>query len=309
MSISKIPPRSANVKGYPNSGCNCCCNTSLNKIVADDKIWLIAPPGMAVLNPLRFPSGPIQATIPNLFVDDLSVTNQIVIANAGIQTVYTPQSIVNTGSSDFNIQADGNVNLTSINENVAIASQKDCTISGSATSNLSFNTGNLSTGGNIYWNGYKMPISFTTKIDGAFNYPNGNPTDTWVNVFSLNLGFPSQFLYTIYQVSFNMNFFNNGSLASDKQLALYWEIQDGIGNVYTGYFFNQFSPWAMWFNPSQYTNSTQYPMPICYSDVYDLTAFGAPAVNDLKLNLYWWGDQIQDYKVIGNIQFIPTNLI
>jgi len=48
-------------------------------------------------------------------------------------------------------------------------------------------------------------------------------------------------------------------------------------------------------------------MHICYSDFYDFTS--PNAVNDLQLQLWWYGDQTADYKIRANIQFIPTNKI
>ena len=49
-------------------------------------------------------------------------------------------------------------------------------------------------------------------------------------------------------------------------------------------------------------------MPICYSDYFDFTQY-SNLINDLQLNLWWFGDQTNDYKIRANIQFIPTNKI
>ena len=156
-----------------------------------------------------------------------------------------------------------------------------------------------------------MPMSFTSFItDAYFNYPTGiigGTTDSWVQVLNQTITLPNPFLATYYQISFNMNFYDTGSLPSDKQLALYWVIIDGNGNEYRGNTFNRETPWANWFQPSQYTNTSQNPMPIYYSDYFDLSS--PIAVNDLQLQLWWFGDQTNDYQITATIQFLTTNRI
>jgi len=226
---------------------------------------------------------------------NLTTTNNSINLNSG-----TSVNISTGGGEQVNITSSDNTNISSSGANVIINSN-------GTDGSCRFNTGDIVNGGGVYWNSFLMPISFTTTFDNGFNYPNGNPTDTWVNVFSQSIGFPTQFLATGYQITFNMNFFNTGSLPSDKQLAIYWVILDGNGTEYKGHTFTQDYPWANWFNPSQYTYTSQNPMPISYSDYFDLSS--PSAINDLQLQLWWFGDQTNDYKIRANIQFIPTNRI
>ena len=149
-------------------------------------------------------------------------------------------------------------------------------------------------------------MSFTSIIDKNFDY---NTPNAWEMVYPHNITIPDSFIGTTFAISFNMNMWSNGSSYSDKELAFYWEITDSNSNTYTGNTFNNKTPWANWFQPSQYNSSGSYitPMSICYTDYYNMTS--PIPVNSLTLNLYMYSTQIQSQKFKATIVINSTNII
>ena len=218
-----------------------------------------------------------------------------------------------TSPSDIFLQT-GGVGVAQITsgDNVQLYCGENFTVQTNTTSGLvSFTTGGNLANGGMKWNNYIMPMSFTTLIDNgsffSFKYPNGNPLEHWVKVYIKNVTIPPNFSNAPYKITFDMNFFSVGSGPSDKQIAMYWVVTDINGNEVKGYNFSRDQPWANWFNTSQYSPLNFIsPMPVCYSDYYDLTSLTS---NDLQLQLWWWASQVQDQQLLGTIEFIPTNLL
>jgi hypothetical protein len=147
-------------------------------------------------------------------------------------------------------------------------------------------------------------MSFTTFIDDSFPYNNNN---TWENVYNHQITIPDPFIGNTFTIGFNMNLFTNGSAYSDKELAFYWQILDANSVSYKGFTFNIDNPWANWFNPSQYTNTSQNPMPVCYTDYYNFTA--PVPVNPLTFQLYMYGAQTQSQKIKATILINSMNVL
>jgi hypothetical protein len=111
-------------------------------------------------------------------------------------------------------------------------------------------------------------------------------------VKSNSFKFPSDFLYGTWAVSFSINCFNVGTGPSDKELAMYFNFLDGNGLLFEGFNYRQQTPYAQWFNISQYS---QNPLSITYTDYFDFTN----AINDLQLQINWYGNNsyTQEFNV------------
>jgi hypothetical protein len=70
-------------------------------------------------------------------------------------------------------------------------------------------------------------------------------------------------------------------------LAFYIYFLDGNSNTYTGFNYRNQTPYAQYYNASAYTNTSQTPLSITYTDYFDFTG----AVNNLELRFNWYGNQ------------------
>ena len=120
-----------------------------------------------------------------------------------------------------------------------------------------------------------------------------------------NFAFPTQFLYGTWAVQFSINCWNIGSTPSDKGLAMYFNFLDGNNISYGGFNYRQQTPFANWFNPSQYTNTAQNPLSITYTDYFDFTG----AINDLQLQINWYADNGQSQEFNVSTTFTLMTLI
>ena len=140
--------------------------------------------------------------------------------------------------------------------------------------------------GYINWYNKPMSITFFNKWNGGFGYNNGG---TWEMVRQNSITFPPQFLYGTWAVQFSINCSSSGSNLSDKGLAMYFSFIDGNSNPYNGFSYNQNYPYAQWFNPSNYVNTSQTPLSITYTDYFDFTG----AMHNLELQLNWFANNPQ----------------
>jgi hypothetical protein len=146
--------------------------------------------------------------------------------------------------------------------------------------------------GYINWYNFPMSITFLNKWSGSFSYPFGSP-NTWDISQSQTIPFPSQFLHSTWAVSFSINFHSVGSATADKGFACYIDFTDGT-NVFTGFTFNQNTPYAQWYNASTYTATSQTPLTFTMTDYFDFT--NATSL-DIRLNFYGDNPQIQNYSI------------
>jgi hypothetical protein len=104
-----------------------------------------------------------------------------------------------------------------------------------------------------------------------------------------SISFPAPFLYGTWAVQFSINCSNIGSAPGDKGLAMYFSFIDGASITYNGFSYNQNYPYANWFNPSNYVNTSQTPLSITYTDYFDFTG----AINNLELQINWFANNSQ----------------
>ena len=245
---------------------------------ADDAITLTS-----VANGIFLNSGTGDSGTPNI---ELNATNG---------TTTAGNILLNSGADiTLNALSGGVISLNS-GDNVQLSCGENFFVNTNSTTGLvGFTTGDLANSGVVRWNSYPMSMTFFTKWNGGFSYP-VTITDNWDIVRTNTITFPSQFLYGTWAVTFSINCSNVGSQPSDKQLAMYFDFLDGNINTYTGFNYNQSTPYANYFNPSQYINTSRNPLSITYTDYFDFTN----AVNNLELRLWWYADnpQNQDFNV------------
>jgi len=210
--------------------------------------------------------------------NDITLTTQ----NATLQGIISLQS-----GGDIQLNSPNAVISINSGDNTQVSCGQNFTIqTNNSTGLVIMNTGDLTNSGGVKWNNYPMGITFFNKWNSGFGY---NTPNAWEMVKQNSISFPPQFLYGTWAVSFSINCSNVGSAPADKGLAIFFNFLDGGSNTYNGFSYNQNYPFANWFQPSTYTNTSQTPLSITYTDYFDFTG----AVNNLELQLNWYADNIQ----------------
>jgi len=235
----------------------------------------------------------IASTIDNLALvagvnASINATDNITLTTTSVDITLQSGGLINLNSGgDITLQTGGGgvISINS-NDNTQVNCGENFFVQTNGTTGLvQFTTGDLANSGGIRWNTYPMSITFFNKWTGYFNYNNPN---AWEIINPTNpINFPSQFLHSTWAVQFSLNCWDFGSAPNDKELAFYIDFLDGNSNTYTGFNYKQPTPFANWFNPSNYTTTAQEPLSITYTDYFDFTN----AVNNLELRLNWYGNQ------------------
>jgi hypothetical protein len=241
--------------------------------------------------------------------DIIEVGKQKFSAGINISDKLTKSQITSDNIGNLNIESTDNLLLNLNNVSKVELTPNDLTLTGNglngiilnSTENItlnapsgviSINTGNLFDGGGFMWNSYPMGITFFNNWNGSFNYTNARK---WEIVTSNTIKFPSQFLYGTWAVSFSINCWNVGSSTNDRSLAMFFNFIDGNSMQIDGFNYHIETPYAQWFNNSEYTKTSQNPLSITYTNYFDFTR----AVNNLQLQINWYGDnnQSQEFNV------------
>ena len=255
---------------------------------ADDAITLTS-----VANGIFLNSGTGDSGTPNI---ELNATNG---------TTTAGNILLNSGADiTLNATSGGVISLNS-GDNVQLSCGENFFVNTNSTTGIvGFTTGDLANSGVVRWNSYPMSMTFFSKWNGAFSYPITG-TNNWDIVRTNTISFPTQFLYGTWAVSFSINCWNVGSQPGDKGLAMYFDFFDGNSNTYEGFNYKLGTPYANWFNPSQYFNTAQQPLSITYTDYFDFSN----AVNNLELRLWWYGDQYQTQEFNVSTTYTLMTLI
>lgn len=156
---------------------------------------------------------------------------------------------------------------------------------------------------------YTMPIQFTNKANSSYSYTNNN---TWQMVFSGSMSIPLEQLtltngYTTWKMDFAMNCWNC-TVQSDKAYAMYIEIRDvnGTGNDYSGFLFNQNTPYTTYKNSSSYSATNTQIENYVYTDYYDFSgATGSP----LEIRLWRYADNTMSCEFSWLVTLSKNNLV
>jgi uncharacterized protein (DUF2345 family) len=238
--------------------------------------------------------GFIYLTAPNDI--NLSSNGKTYINLSGVST-GDGELVCSTYSSvgDLSISAlSGGVVSLNSGDNTQITCGENFLVNTNGTTGVvGFSTGNIPNSGGVKWNNYLMGITFFNKWQGTFTYSN---TANWEMVKQNIMEFPSQFLYGTWAVQFSINCHNVGSAPQDKEMGMYFNFKDANGTIYDGFSYNYTTPFAQYFNASNYTNTSLTPLSITYTDYFD---FGDSATNNLELQINWYGfgSYNQDFNV------------
>ena len=159
-----------------------------------------------------------------------------------------------------------------------------------------------------YNGSYILPICYTKKMSETVIYIGVN--NIWKNVYQEPInGFPNEFFnrnntFWDYKIEFSINL-RNVTNPTDKALALYFEILDAGGNVYTPFLYNQTTPFTRLSNASTYT-ATSDMLTFTWTDYISLTNSIAPA---LTFSLWWYGDMDNVFKFDALLSLTRTNLV
>jgi hypothetical protein len=156
---------------------------------------------------------------------------------------------------------------------------------------------------------YTLPIQFTNKVNSNYSY--NNPT-TWEMVFAGSMAIPLEQLtltngYTTWKMDFAMNCWNT-TVQSDKAYAMYIEIRDvnGTGNDYSGFLFNQNTPYTTYKNSSSYSATNTQIENYVYTDYYDFSgATGSP----LEIRLWRYADNTMSCEFSWLVTLSKNNLV
>jgi uncharacterized protein (DUF2345 family) len=234
------------------------------------------------------------ATLQGVIILQSGGDIQLNASNAGISALASADITLTSTAEDIGLNAYTDIFLTSADNTQVNCGENFLVQTNSTTGLINLNTGDLFNGGGIKWNSYPMGMTFLHKWQGSFSYPIGSP-NTWDISQITTTSFPLPFLYGTWAVSFSINFHSQGSATSDKGFACYIDFTDGNGTPFTGFTFNQATPYAQYFNASNYVNTSQTPMIITMTDYFDFTG----AVNNLDIRLNYYADNPinQNYSI------------
>ena len=250
------------------------------------------------------PQDIFNATAKDIKIDDLITNSQIVINTSNI-IIANPNNIilinpsfvqfqdVNSAFNAFISVVNGNsLTIDSSYGNCAIGDVTNvangCKISlDDSTKTITFACVDLLSGApqttpNI------IPINYSAINRSNFNYTNPN---NWELVTSQQLAIPDNQLtqtngFNSWEIKFFINMTDMTNQA-DKQRAMYIEILDVGNQSFKPFTFNLDTPYTMWDNPSQYTNTSTSSQNYGWNDYVDLVnCQGSP----LTINYWMFGD-------------------
>jgi len=249
----------------------------------------------------------------NMNSNDITNLNTLKFDNTGIDISdqATDAQITSNNGGQLFLTCSNDLKLDVNNASIVELTPTTLTLTGEivnvntnvTTGLINLTTGDLFNGGGIKWNTYPMGITFFNKWNGTFTY---NTPTAWEIITPTNpFTFPSQFLHSNWAVQVSLNCWNVGSAPADKELAFYIDFLDGNSITYTGFNYRNQTPFANYFNTSAYTNTSQNPLSITYTDYFDFTG----AVNNLELRLNWYGNQSYQQEFNLSTTFTLMTLI
>lgn len=221
---------------------------------------------------------------------------------------YTPY--ITMTANRLNIS--GNSTGVDIDSNSSTCRIGDVNVSNNGTlfqindthNNIDLQTKNFTTQGDTY----TFPICFSSKNSGNVNY--ASPSN-WVNVFHYSIPFPafaidSTSIYNVWKVEFHLNT-TNMTDQTNKECAMYFEIEDASSALYNGFLFNQGTPFTTHRLNSTYSASSTQSENYGWTDYFDFT--GMNGNSPLEFRFYWFANGGNSYDFNSLVSFTRTNLI
>lgn len=170
--------------------------------------------------------------------------------------------------------------------------------------NIDLRTKNFTTQGDTY----TFPICFSSKSSGNITY---STPSNWQQVFHYQIPFPafavdSTSIYNVWKVEFQMNT-SNMTDQTNKECAMYFEIEDAVSAIYTGFLFNNATPFTTHRNGSTYYATSQQSENYGWTDYFDFT--GINGNTPLEFRWYWFSNGTNSYDFNWLVSFTRTNLI
>ena len=154
---------------------------------------------------------------------------------------------------------------------------------------------------------FTLPINFTLIWERNYNY---GTAGNWEMVRTTSMSLPIEYFtltagYNAWKVDVAFNCWNM-TIQDDKEYAMYLEFVDSGSNSYSGYCFNQNTPFTTHKNNSNY-NSTQTQIEnYCWSDHIDFTGSTGGA---FTVNLWRYGLSTMSCDFRAVITLSKTNLV
>lgn len=156
---------------------------------------------------------------------------------------------------------------------------------------------------------YTYPICFTYRGSGNANY---STPSAFQDIFHQNINFPSFVMspdtlpqYATWKIEFALNCFNMID-QSNKELAIYFELEDTNSAIYTPFLFNNGTPYTNHKNGSTYPG-TPASENYTWSDYVDLN--GVNGAVPLLFRLYWYAQSVNSFDFLLVVSFTKTNLL
>jgi hypothetical protein len=171
--------------------------------------------------------------------------------------------------------------------------------------NINLDTINLTANNNSY----TYPICFTYKATGSVSYGSAG---SFQDVFHASINFPSFVMdtntlpqYASWKIEFALNC-RNMSDQTNKELAIYFELEDTTTAIYTPFLFNSTTPYTNHKNGSTYPN-TPNSENYTWSDYVDLS--GVNSAVPLMFRLYWFANSSNNFDFNLIVSFTKTNIL
>jgi hypothetical protein len=229
--------------------------------------------------------------------EQLNLTFGGLVYNSSTSTT----NISNDSGQNIDINAGGGINLISNTSGIILNSNiGNKTIELNSVDIVS----NCNTG--VF---YTLPIQFTNKSSSNYTYSNIN---NWEMVATSQMGIPLPLFtdtngYNVWKMDFAINCWNMTD-QNNKAYAMYIEIRDvnGSGNDYTGFLFNQNTPYTTHKLNSTYNFTNNNIENYIYTDYFDLSnATGSP----LEIRLWRFADSGMSCDFNWLITLSKTNLV
>lgn len=233
-------------------------------------------------------------------------------------TAFNPSVISNSSGQDMNIVSTAILNLSATTNIDATAATFNTTAVNDINL-VSSNFGDINLdASNIDSFNFAMPICFTRERNDTFNYSLGG--QTFQNVYTTGVNIPYQFFTetptsgytsTFWKIDFALNCYNNSNIG-DKGLALYIEFLDQATNPYNPITYNLTTPYAVWQNPSTFTNAPQPPFQnFNWTDLINFSGLVSTGSGNVPLGMNLWiaGDTAFTCNFQMTLTLTRTNLV
>lgn len=252
----------------------------------------------------------LDSTIPAIQIasssSTLTVNNTIEVVNGAIVPFITcnPSNQLQIDSNNNDLMINSGSSNTIIGDAYSASNSQKITVNNNHYL-IDLNCINLTANNDTY----TYPICFSSKQNGSINY---NTPGSFQDVLHYNINFPSFVMdvntkssYTDWKIEFALNC-RNMTDQSNKELAIYFELEDAASTIYTPFLFNSTTPYT------NYKNASSFPL-TPQSENYIWTDYvNLNGVNNnvpLLFRLYWFANSNNNFDFNLLVSFTRTNIV